>query len=589
MIQADTATTTPAFDGTDEQVELAKRLFPVFQARGRFFSDLTPIRLTVDQLAEFLDQQEPGKDWVPLIDAALSASPAVFSREEGNDILSFATTRAGTAVVDGKDGTRQQVLIRRFIEPEPRREPARPAARRRTPVSAMLEPVVEEPRRTEPYSTIETLGMPEPDITQETTPVVDTQTEVEEEVTGAAPDVAAAPASPPTAAESSSVDAVDTASASNEELVEAVRSTLGRELAVAHWGDFWMAEDRVERLSRGDLRRIEDYLREQDSSTASDEDIVQDVLGVRPNAPEYGTRRFAVNYRLSRETREFEYLGTSRQGLWSIANPTQLGTSKRKASEIGQDYRFLLDYRTPDEAIEEGLVEHILSFYEYTYGVLPLDANIASIMPTAGFPDQRAARITFESPQTNETFPAELRFPTGNRGGFIAGLDTFFAENLIPGAVVTIERTERDDQFLLEYFRVSGEDRKLLQVDEKKGKFAFRSTTYYCATQDEWILSENRYPKLTDAKPLDDRARRRPEQVVAVTFERVGENVGDSLIPRFWASFTDLLAVANVERPISAELLRDILTSGTYQEFSVDDSTEDAFFYSPAETDEPES
>jgi hypothetical protein len=133
----------------------------------------------------------------------------------------------------------------------------------------------------------------------------------------------------------------------------------------------------------------------------------------------------------------------------------------------------------------------------------------------------------------------------------------------------------------LEYFQVSGEDRKLLYLDERKVKYAYRSTTYYCATQDDFLLSEGRFPKLADIKPLDDRARRRPEQVVQTTFERIGENVGTSDDPRYSASFGDLLAVANIERPISAEYLRDILTSGTYPEFSTDESSEDVYVYQP--------
>jgi hypothetical protein len=127
----------------------------------------------------------------------------------------------------------------------------------------------------------------------------------------------------------------------------------------------------------------------------TDDDIIQDALNVRANAPDFSARKFALNYRLSRESREFEYLGTDRNGLWGLANAPSIGTTKRKASEIGQDYRFLLDYRTPVESIEEGLIEHVLTFYEYLYGILPLDPNIGSIMPNQGFADQRAARVTF--------------------------------------------------------------------------------------------------------------------------------------------------------------------------------------------------
>src|SRR5688572_21993410 len=88
----------PQFEGTAEQQELAARLFRIFAGRGRFFSDRAPIRLSLSQLAEFMQQQEPRtKDWTKRIDAALSASPAVFSRDEGDDEVVFATTRGGAS------------------------------------------------------------------------------------------------------------------------------------------------------------------------------------------------------------------------------------------------------------------------------------------------------------------------------------------------------------------------------------------------------------------------------------------------------------------------------------------------------------
>jgi hypothetical protein len=559
--------------GTSAQKKLATRLFPVFSARGRFFGSRAPIRLTLNQLAEFMEEQEPGTAWMDKIDAALSASPAVFSREEQDGVVIFMTTRGGLAPNATDDADAAHTLAKRFATPEPKRViQRRPTAATRGAMT-IPEPV---------YTT-------EPSISRaDHTIRPDQQFEVVPTTLPTAP-AAAEPAHDEVveemvvAEQPAAVGAIDVASSADDDIASAIRETLGRELSVARWGDLWMAEDRVQRFSRGDLRRIEDFLRDQ-GGVATDEEIVQDILGVRTNAPEYAGMRFALNYRLSRETREFEYLGTDAVGVWTLSNQPAIGTTKRKASEIGQDYRFLIDYRTPDEGLEEGIVEHILSFYEYIYGVLPLDANLATLLPRAGFDDQRAARVTFESPQTGETIVTELRFPTGNRGGFIAGLEKFYADNLVPGAVLTIERTERPNHFLLEYFQVSGEDRKLVHLDERKGKYAFRSTTYYCATQDDWVLTEDRFPKLADAKPLDERVRRRPEQVVQGTFERVGENVGGADSPRYWAVFSDLLAAANIERPISAEFLRDILTSGTYPEFSADETTEDAYFYQPATT-----
>ncbi|MEX2315145.1 MAG: hypothetical protein WD628_05450 [Thermomicrobiales bacterium] len=573
------------FGGNAAQKDLASRLFRVYEARGRFYSSGAPIRITLAQLTEFMEQQEPDNaTWSKDISAALKASKAVFALDEQDGEVAFVTTRVGQPPEDIAGVDQAHTLGKRFATPEPKR--AIPPTRRLSSLRSTPSMIDTPMTTTEPSISRSYPSLPFDELyvaVPTTLPtVLDTPSELDDQ-----------------AVEPSAVDeltyeepvierpavatgeTLDIASAGDAEIADAISRSLGQEMSVARWGDLWMMEDRVQRFSRGDVRRIEDFLREQ-GGISTDEEIVQDILGVRANTAEYASTRFALNYRLSRETREFEYVGTSTTGVWTLANQPSIGTTKRKPSEIGQDYRFLLDYPTPDEGLEEGIIEHILSFYEYTYGVLPLDANLATLLPKEGFADQRAARITFESPQTSETIVTELRFPTGNRGGFIAGLERFFADNLVPGAVLTIERTDRPNHFLLEYFQVSGEDRKLLHLDDRKGKYAFRSTTYYCATQDDFVLTEGRFPKLADVKPLDDRARRRPEQVVQVTFERVGENVGTADDPQYSASFSDLLAVTNIERPISTEFLRDILSSGTYPEFSADESNEDVYLYQPS-------
>ena len=577
MAQTIDTRTTPQFAGTKDQQQLAAELWQVFRIQGRFFGERAPIRMNAEQLVAFMEKRQPsGKDWTKRITTALTANPEIFAREEHAGSVVFATTNAGLTPAAVVTAIRPQTLTRRFATPEPKRD--LPRVRRKS--SGYVEPTddvldVAPAPAYDPDSwqaavaasirEAEAAGVPpeQPPLAVQATQVVTVIDEPEFEA-------------PPI--EVGEAHAVDPAAVSVDELAEAVRTALSRELSVARWGDYWMSDERVQRFSRGDVRRIEDLLREQ-GNPVSDRDIVQDVLGVRSNALGFETARFAVNFRLSHETREFEYLGTNTVGLWALANQQTIGTTKRKASEIGQDYRFLLDYRATAEPIEAGLVEHVLTFYEYIHGLLPLDTNVGSLLPSHGFSDQRAARITFESPQTHETVAAELRFPTSNRGGFIAGLENFYAANLVPGAVLTIEQTDQPTHFLLEYFQASGTDRKLLQLDERKSRYSFRPTTFYCATQAEMLLTESRFPKLADAKPLDERAKRRPEQVVAATFERIGENVGLTDAPRHQAAFADLLAAANVERPISAELLRDILTSGTYQEFSADDAEEDAFLY----------
>jgi hypothetical protein len=376
------------------------------------------------------------------------------------------------------------------------------------------------------------------------------------------------------------LDVVDASTATDEELFDAIRFDLSREAEVARWGDQWLLESNVPRLSRGDLRRVQEFF-EDAEGPLTDVEIVENLRGIRPNADEFELERFALNYRLSREVRDFEYVGTATEGLWATLRMGIVGTERRKASEIGQDYRYLLDYRTPDDDLEPGIVEHVLTFYEYQLGVLPLDANLATIMPQPAFNEQRAARLTFELPQTSELVVAELRFPTSNRGGYIVGLDDFYAANLVPGALVTIEATDRDSHFIIEFFQMSRQDRKLLQLDERKGRYVFQNTTYYCATQEEMLLTDGAFPRLADTEPLDDRTRRRPELVVAKTFERVGDNIGEADAPRYRASFFELLAGANVERPISSKFLRDILEGGAYPEFNTDDEP-DTYIYAPS-------
>lgn len=573
-MQAEDTRVRPEFAGTKAQKTLAERLFTVFHAHGRFFSEFAPITLTVDQLAELMSRREPDEsDWAKKITDALKANPSIFARTDRSDQVAFTTTRAGIVPTETEVYDSRQMLAHRFQNPEPKRA-IPPTRRSSSRPSFILDSEGRDDALPFEWQDVTPTEVREAQAASRVSTPEPTHVPVEPSAGDFDEPEYVVPAAPIVS------ESADVSSATDEELAEAIRSSLSREMSIAQWGELWMNEDKVQRFSRGDLRKIEDLLRDQDG-IATDEDIVSDILSLRPGTPEFDAARFAINYRMSRETREFEYIGTETAGVWSLANQATIGTTKRKASEIGQDYRFLLDYRTPDESIEEGLIEHVLSFYEYNYGVLPLDANVATLMPRPGFAEQRAARITFESPQTTETVVAELRFPTSNRGGFIAGLEDFFAENLIPGAVVTIESTDRPNHFLLEYFRVSGEDRKLLHLDERKGKYTFRSTTYYCATQDDFVISEGRFPKLADAKPLDERTRRRPEQVLAATFERIGENIGSDDAPRYTASIGDLHVAANIERPLSLELLRDLLTSGTYQEFSADESNEDVYRYQP--------
>jgi hypothetical protein len=340
-----------------------------------------------------------------------------------------------------------------------------------------------------------------------------------------------------------------------------------------------MAEDRVPRFSRGDLRRVKDYIQEQEQPL-TDEMLAQDVLGIRPSTPEFNLMRFAVNFRLSREHREFDFVGTNDQRFWSTNNLPQIGTTRRKPNELGTDYRFLLDEEAEARAPRSvPSVDHILTFFEYYHGLLPYDADLQALLPAPLQPDQRSAVLTFETPQSYTTYLVELRYPTPNRGGFILGLDDFYAENLVPGALVSISRTGNDGHYMVEYLPSPSTSARLLELDERRAqRYVFRPTTYACGVADEMLITEERFPRLGSEKPLDEKIRRRPEAVIAATFERIGDQA-DS--PGYSASFQDLFAAVNIERPFSERVLRNILDHDETGAFAKDPDRDDAYTYVP--------
>ena len=67
-------------------------------------------------------------------------------------------------------------------------------------------------------------------------------------------------------------------------LALAIRERLAGDPRVANFGEQWLTEDRVPRFSRGDLRRLRDYMQEKEQPL-TDDDLVQDVLAVRPGRP----------------------------------------------------------------------------------------------------------------------------------------------------------------------------------------------------------------------------------------------------------------------------------------------------------------
>ncbi|MEJ7840038.1 MAG: hypothetical protein WKF81_14585, partial [Thermomicrobiales bacterium] len=324
---------------------------------------------------------------------------------------------------------------------------AEPVADEPVAVDIFVEPVVEAPAVFEAEPVVAT---PEPEPVTEPEPIIEIEpepvaavAEVEVEVV---PEVVPAP--PVVARPSANV--IDLSGFGDEAIAAAILQELSGDSRAANFGSQWMSEDRVPRLSRGDMRRIKEYIEEQEQPLA-DATLVQDILNVRPNSADFPVLQFAMNYRLSKEHRDFEFVGTGDQRFWNTSSSPQLGTTRRKPNEIGTDYRYLVEQGIAVEPRSVASIDHVVSFYEFTLGLLPYDEDLHRLLPRQLTDDQKSAVLTFEFPQAYTTYLVELRYPTPNRGGFLLGLDDFYAENLVPGAMISITATENDGHYKVEY------------------------------------------------------------------------------------------------------------------------------------------
>lgn len=581
---------TVTFEGSDEQRQLAEQIFTLARFQGRFFSATAPIRLPREQLVGFLLAQRKGSDGDrealgAALDAALAENAAVFAREETDDgVVVFVTTRGGTSPTLPEED-RSHTLAKRFMDPEPL--PPQPEAPPKKPAPMIAEGWSQRPAFPELLDEPEADEVDALDSVEPTPGIPDLESASVptggEDVTVAALPTAADTIAPMSSPAPTTPIESPVAVALNDLPAETVRAALAERLAnddrFVSFGDRFFAEDMVDRYSRGDLRRIREYIVEM-NEPLSDEQLLQALFNRRPNDPTYDAARFSINYRLSREKREFEFAGTRDSRLWSTAGLAPLGTTLRKASELGTDYRYLLDEEAADEAGSS--VQHILTFFEWVYGLLPLDGALRDFFPQPYLDEQKTATIRFEVPQLYATFLAELRYPTANRGGYLVGFDEFYRENVVPGAILKIERTPNNDgQFVIRYTAATAREERLLQIDERRNRYVFRPQTVAQETDDAWLLNETRYPRLNNIKPLDDKERRRIDTVIGAAFERVAENVGTKAEPRYWSAPEELLPIVNIERPFSLRSLREALESPQYVQFSADPDTPGAFFYEP--------
>lgn len=627
MISQDGVIAPPTFLGNEEQQQLAKEIFQLMVMQGALFAVDAPIRQTRSNLVQFLAEQKQidPDSLAAAIDAAILANPSVFAREEIEDDVVYITSRSGTYRPQTEDLS--HMFKDRLYQPE---KPlpiddisvvvstTRPALTTVEPVfisdywqiQAGLVPV---PRGvpTEGAEESESIsaGQPSP----ETSLVSETpafSASVEEAVVAEA------------AAEPEAVDAQESDLVAEPEVVRSATEIVvdGQVIDLAWPVEQLMASygpllerallaaiDRdplnqivsfgrnvypqasLVNLGKNDLRRIRDYILEV-GEPLLDTTIIADLYYHNPRQADYEGFRFSLNYRLSRE-KDFDFVGVEGARLWSTKGLPIIGTKRVKASEMGQLTSYLeegfddsLESQSAEAIKESGSVSRLLTFFEWEYGVLPFDESLKALFPPLMLPDQRSAIFRIDVPQHYTSYLAEVRVPTGSRGGWLQGLEDFFREHLVPGALITLSRTEEPNVFVLQYEEAESSEDRLLTLDEKKNKLAFTNVTYYCVVDEDQLINQQRFGKLRNLKLFPMADRRKADLLLEHIFETVGDQLGNRSEPLYWIKLDDLYVAANVLRPFSKSYLRLLLNED--ERYYADDSVADAYFYKPEQKPE---
>lgn len=596
------------FAGSDKQQTLAEQIFQIMTKQAVLFAADAPIRQTLTNLAEYLGSQNNTDPSIMAkeIEEALQANPGVFTREERDDDIIYTTSRQGN--YHPSSDAPSHMFKQRLFEPD---NPfpvddisvvvttTRPALTTVEPVyisdywqreAGLLPQLPPEGEGDEEgivqdgdgTGLLETIA---PEVV-ETETVADT--EVVEE---------AAPVSSPSTVMALPNGIQIDLQRTVEDLFAQYENTLTTQLRTAFendplrqivsFGDEVFPESSATNFGKNDMRRIRDYLLEM-GEPLLDTQIISDIFYHNPRQNDYASFRFSLNYRLSRE-KDFEFVGVQKAHLWSTRGLPSIASKRVKAGEMGQITGYIeegfdesLQEQSAEAIRQSGVLSHILTFFEWEYGILPFTRAMSTLLPSALLSDQRTAVLRFESPQHYTTTLAELRYPTGNRGGWISGFDMFFQEHLVPGALITIARTEEPHVFTVTYEEQEETTERLLVQDEKKNKLAFTDVAYFCAVDNDMLLTQQRYGRLRNLKVLPMNERRKGEMVMEHVFGVIGEPMGTKSEPRYYAILDDLVVALNVLRPASPSYVAELLRSGEY--FEADETTPGTWYYTPPPT-----
>jgi hypothetical protein len=564
----------PAFVGSQQEIELAQRVFDLMLLQGRSFGGDAPIRLSLRQLSSYFVEQglyTQIEEADSLLDEALKRNSRVFYREERDGAVYYTTSKKGsyTPPVRIRSGHLPTITDRHIAAPmAPSAAPLRTAARKPdfikrdqvggTDLAQLLKtahatPIFKEPipvavkEQRQPKA-----APPPPPPPVKRVPQIET-------AQGVMINLSKSPA--------------DILAKHRDFFNNLVRDRLATDERFVSFGDKWMLAEQLTTLAKGELRQVREFI-EASGGPEADESLVANVFNKAPD--QQPAFLFSLNYQLMAEKKVFEFLGSANQNLWWIAGASSPHVLRAplKPAEIGQDLKYLED-EPPVTKLAGNRWLHTLTFYEWENGILPYSPEAKVLFPAPLFKEQKTAQLRFEAPQFEISAFVELHYPTGNRGGWIEGLSEILAV-FVSGAKLVIEHVHgKPDTFSITFESNPVQERTVLLFDTKRQRFVFQPLPLNYQVDESFLLERQRFGGMKDVRRLEEANRRKGDAVIIFAFEKVGAKSTREEKTIYRARLEDLLPVINIEKLFSkTSLLRFFTTHPHYQK----DETEEGYW-----------
>lgn len=348
-------------------------------------------------------------------------------------------------------------------------------------------------------------------------------------------------------------------------IVSAMRSTIEKDTLkrIAVFGNQVALERDVRTFSKNEIRQITDYIENEIAGPVTDSDILQNVLRVSARAVDFERQRFALNFRL---LKELEFVGVFGANLWATRKLLdKIGANKRiKAADMGtlmlhleEGFDDSVNVVSAESIQAKGSVHHTLTYFEWEYGVLPLTKALAAVLPEPVINRQSSAVVTFDVPQHNFSFGINVRFPAGSRGGWLQGFDEFFQTLLVPGALLTISRTNQPNVVSITYTESDERIESLLTIEEgkKKSKFAFAERQFTCKVEEELLPTLNNVGRIRRIKFFELSERKNMSALIEAIFVGFGEKAGTKQEPLYQIEFEQLYNLLTIYRSVTRNYL----------------------------------